>query len=173
MNDSCHVSPGAEEMTHDPAIHIIVAMTGNRLIGSKGELPWELPEDLRLFKETTRGHTLVMGRRTYVSIGRALPDRANIVITSETFPDDSVESFVSFDEGLQRAVDIGRKIFCIGGREIYRAALPLAKQLHVSWIEGEYAGDTYFPEFDLNDWQEVSRMNHTGFSHVIYNKKGS
>jgi dihydrofolate reductase len=160
-------------MPNKPDIHIVVAMTRNRLIGNCGNLPWSLPEDLKLFKALTMGQTLIMGRRTHVSIGRALPERNNIVISSKAVPVDAVESFPSFDEGIERAVDIGSEIFCIGGREIYRAALPMAKHLHISWVSDDFEGETFFPEFDLNDWQEISRTSYKDFTHVTYNKKGS
>ncbi len=158
-------------MSSPPDLHIVVAMTRDRLIGKAGHIPWKLPDDLQLFRQLTTGHTVVMGRKTFLSIGKALPDRNNIVITSDTIADDSVETFASFDEGIERGVDIGKKIFCIGGREIYRAALPHASHLHISWIDGSYDGDTYFPNFDLDAWIETARAPHTGFIHITYQRK--
>lgn len=158
-------------MTRRPDIHIIVAMTSDLLIGNAGKLPWTLPEDLHLFKKKTIGNTVIMGRKTYTGIGKVLADRNNIVITSKTVTDNSVESFSSFDEGVRRAVDIGAKIFCIGGREIFAAALPLATELHISWVEGDYEGNTYFPGFNLDNWQETNRSCHAGFTHISYKRK--
>ncbi len=152
-------------------LHIIVAMTTSRLIGAGDSLPWDLPEDLRLFRRLTLGQAVIMGRRTFAGIGGPLPGRLNIVIASQGFPGPGVESFPTFAAGLLRAGETGRDIFCIGGREIYRAALPLATHLHISWIEGEFEGDTFFPEFSLDDWKETGREQYAGFTHVSYRRK--
>ena len=170
MKDSGKIS-NVTEMKNHPDIHIVVAMTRERLIGNAGQMPWNLPHDLTLFRKLTAGHTVVMGRKTFFSIGKVLPDRSNIVISSSAITDDAVETFASFDEGISRGVDIGRKIFCIGGRDIYRAALPFASHLHISWVDGSYAGDTFFPDFDLADWTETARELHTGFTHITYQRK--
>lgn len=158
-------------MTSSPHIHIIVAMTKDRLIGSKGSLPWHLPEDLAIFRRLTMGNTVIMGRRTFESIGEPLDGRRSIVITSQTLDEDSIETCRSFEAGLNYAVKFGADIFCIGGRAIFRAALPTADWLHVSWVEGDYEGDTWFPEFDLDLWTEIERSRHAGFTHVTYRRK--
>jgi len=156
---------------HTAEIHIIVAMTENRVIGYRGGLPWKLPEDLELFKQLTLGAAVIMGRTTFESIGGALAGRANLVVSRHDIAAEGIVSCRTFSEALVQAGSDNRSIFCIGGAEIYRAALPLADILHISWVEGDYEGDTLFPAFDPEDWQEINRMPFTGFTHVTYRRK--
>ncbi|MEM1085523.1 MAG: dihydrofolate reductase [Verrucomicrobiota bacterium] len=125
----------------------IVAMTPDRIIGRDGTLPWHLPEDLAFFKRTTNGHPIVMGRKTYDSIGRPLPKRRNIVITRD--PDWSAEGVetVGSPEELSK-LGIDDEVFIIGGAEIYRSFLPELDHLIVSHIHESHPGDTRFPEFE-------------------------
>lgn len=150
---------------------LIVAMTRDRLIGDAGRLPWHIPEELKLFRRLTSGHTLIMGRRTFVSIGRTLPDRRIIVVSSTLQDAPGCEVCSNLSEALKLAESYGRKIFFAGGVEIYRTALTLADQLSISWIQGEYAGDTYFPEYDPKEWQRVKQHDYTSFRHVLYRRK--
>lgn len=125
----------------------IVAMTPDRIIGRDGTLPWHLPEDLAFFKRTTGGHAILMGRKTYESIGRPLPKRRNIVLTRDrSWSADGVETIHSAD-GLD-ALDIGDELFIIGGSEIYRTFLERLDELLVSHVFADYPGDTRFPEFE-------------------------
>jgi dihydrofolate reductase len=158
-------------VTGKPDLHIIVAMTRDRLIGTNGKLPWHISKDLKLFRSLTMGHAVLMGRRTFNSVGASLDGRHNIVLSSTEFPAAGIEVFASFADGLQRAGEIDSEIFCIGGTRIYREALPLATHLHISWVDGDYTGDTFFPEFELDDWQEIERKRYENFTHVTYQRK--
>jgi dihydrofolate reductase len=130
-------------------IKAIVAMTENRVIGNAGAIPWHLPEDFKFFKATTMGHAILMGRKTYASIGKLLPGRQNIVL-SRTMPEESVPPGItlirSLDE-LKEPTD-GRDLFVIGGEEIYRLLLPKVQELYVTKVPRTIEGDTRFPEFE-------------------------
>jgi len=150
---------------------IIVAMTEQRLIGAAGHIPWQIPEELRLFRELTSGHTLIMGRRTFNSIGRPLPDRRTIVVSRRLPATPGIEICCDLPSALRLAEKSACKTFFAGGVGIYRAALPLADQLSISWIKGEYAGDTYFPPFSANEWQVISERDYGLFRHVLYRRR--
>ncbi len=126
----------------------IVAMTPSRIIGKSGDLPWHLPEDLKFFKRTTSGHPIVMGRKTYDSIGYPLPKRRNIVLTRDAkWSADGVEVIHSPEE-LSKLNDLPDQAFIIGGSEIYSAFLTHLDELIISHVKSEYDGDTRFPAFD-------------------------
>ncbi|MES2661313.1 MAG: dihydrofolate reductase [Verrucomicrobiota bacterium] len=128
----------------------VVAMTPDRVIGKAGTLPWHLPEDLAFFKRTTSGHPIVMGRKTYESIGRPLPKRRNIVLTRDlTWSAEGVE-VIHQPENLGKLPDLDGRVFIIGGSEIYAAFLPDLDDLVVSHVFGNYDGDTRLPEFEGN-----------------------
>lgn len=158
-------------MGSGPDIHIIVAMSAEMLIGSDGKLPWNLPDDLKIFRELTLGNSVIMGRRTYESIGHPLENRNNIVISSRLPDAENIEVFSSFKKGLKRAEALGRDVFCIGGREIYQAALPVASQLHISWVQGNFSGDIFFPDFNGETWQELEKTVYKDFIHISYQRK--
>jgi dihydrofolate reductase len=148
-------------------ITVLAAVGANLVIGSKGEMPWHLPEDLAHFKATTMGHTMLMGRKTYDSIGRALPGRRTIVITRQVgWHAPSVEVAHSLPEALALAGPAD--LFVVGGSDVYRQALPLADEMLLTEIEQSPEGDTFFPAFDAADWQETSRQAHDGFAFVTY-----
>lgn len=131
-----------------PKLTAIVAMDPNRLIGNDGDLPWHLPEDLKFFKATTSGATIVMGRKTFDSIGRPLPNRRNIVLTrDESWTHDGVTVIHSVDD-LNVLSNDAKPIFIIGGSEIYSIFLPFVYKLIVSHVHIQYQGDTFFPEFE-------------------------
>lgn len=139
-----------------PRISLIAALAENRVIGRQGNLPWHLPADLRRFKALTMGHTLVMGRRTFESIGRALPGRRSLVLSRDPDyrPAAEVEVVGSLEEALDRARAAGEdEVFIIGGAEVYRAALPLAHRLYLTLVHAEVEGDVRFPEVDLGEWR--------------------
>jgi dihydrofolate reductase len=126
----------------------VVAMTSDRIIGNKGSLPWHLPEDLAFFKKTTSGHPIVMGRKTYESIGRPLPKRRNIVLTRDSsWKADGVEVIHHIDE-LGKLATLDGQVFIIGGSEIYTAFMPRLHDLIVSHIFENYPGDTQLPMFE-------------------------
>ena len=131
-----------------PRLTAIVAMTPSHVIGRGGDLPWHLPEDLKFFKRTTSGHPIVMGRKTYESIGRPLPKRRNIVLTRDpAWSAPGVETITS-PEQLNALEDLGDTVFIIGGAEIYQAFMPHLDELLVSHVFAEHEGDTFFPAFE-------------------------
>ncbi len=127
-------------------IKAIVAMAVNRVIGNAGTIPWHLPEDFKFFKAITMGHAILMGRKTYESIGRPLPGRENIVL-SRTMPEIAGITIVRSLEEIQEPTD-GRDLFVIGGEEIYRLLLPRVQELYVTKVPRTIDGDTRFPEFE-------------------------
>ena len=140
-----------------PRVSIIVATDERGAIGHEGQLPWRLPEDLRRFKAITLGKPVIMGRRTWDSIGRPLPGRLNIVVTRQPGLELAGATVVgSLDEALAAAGD-APEACVIGGAEIYRLALPLADTLHLTRVHATVAADTYFPVLDPQQWVEVAR----------------
>jgi dihydrofolate reductase len=141
-------------------ISIIVAMSENRVIGVDNHLPWSIPEDLKRFKRITLGHPIVMGRKTFESIGKVLPGRTNIVVTREkTYRVEGGAVCHSFEEALEwaRRSPGSEEVFVIGGAEIFRLALPLASRIYLTEVRWPFEGDTFFPAFDEADYREVSR----------------
>jgi dihydrofolate reductase len=142
-------------------LSIIVAMDNNHLIGKDNGLPWHLPADLAFFKKVTTGHSIVMGRKTYDSIGRPLPNRRNLVITRDT--DVSIEGcevFNSIDSALQSAKEED-EVLVIGGANLCKQVLGHVDRLYITHIEGVFEGDTYFPDYDEGGWREISCESHT------------
>ncbi|MBK6287773.1 MAG: dihydrofolate reductase [Gammaproteobacteria bacterium] len=144
---------------------LVVAMAANRVIGRDNALPWRLPEDLRHFKALTLGKPVIMGRRTFESIGRALPGRSNIVLSTVSGFAPSADVIVTRD--LPTALGLAREIatrdgvgecMVIGGAEIYRQCLRFADRIYLTQIELEIAGDTWFPEIDPRQWRESERV---------------
>lgn len=130
-----------------PILTAIVAMTPERVIGRDGTLPWHLPEDLAFFKKTTLGHPIVMGRKTFESIGRPLPKRRNIVLTRDPAWRMDGTDVIHHPDQLDGLTDLGSKVFIIGGAEIYQAFLPMLDELIISHVLENHPGDTWFPEF--------------------------
>jgi dihydrofolate reductase len=145
-------------------LSIIVAMANNRVIGTRGQLPWHIPEDLKRFKRLTMGHPIVMGRKTFESIGRPLPGRENVVLTrNPSFRPAGVTVLHDFGGWTGRFGDA--EVFVIGGADLFRLALPLASRLYLTQIDRDFEGDTRFPEFDLGkdyDIVEKSEMKAEG-----------
>lgn len=143
-----------------PEITLIAAVADNRVIGSRGGLPWHLPADLRRFKQRTLNHTIIMGRDTYESVGRPLPDRRNIVLTrNPNYTAEGIELARSIEEALELVRDEPR-IFIVGGAQIYNAFLPLAHALDITHIHATPDGDTFFPEINPDDWAITSETHH-------------
>lgn len=155
-------------------IALIACMDRNRLIGQGNKLPWHLPAELKFFKATTMGHTVVMGRKTFESIGKPLPGRHNIVLTRDkSYQAEGVEIVYSLEDVLKREEDM----FIIGGAHIYEQFMPHADKLYITRIEAEFAGDAYFPEID-SSWQLVKsepgvtdEQNPYPYSFNTYEKK--
>lgn len=142
-------------------IHLVVAKSDNNVIGHDNQLIWHLPNDLKHFKEITTGHPIIMGRKTFESIGRPLPNRTNIIITrNKNYSVENAKVAHSLNEALQCAKEIDKNIFIIGGGKIYEQAIDFADILEVTEVHENFEGDTYFPEIDLNVWKEISRIKH-------------
>ncbi|GAA6203944.1 type 3 dihydrofolate reductase [Thalassotalea sp. SU-HH00458] len=137
-------------------LSMIVAHANNRIIGKDNDMPWHLPADLAYFKKTTLGKPVVMGRKTYESIGRPLPGRQNIVISRDkNYQAEGVTTVTSVEQALQQAGDV-EEVMVIGGGAIYQHCLPAADRLYITHINAEIEGDTQFPEYDVeNDWTLV------------------
>ena len=140
-----------------PRLAIVVAVAGNGVIGVDNRLPWRLPEDLRHFRLLTTGHAVIMGRRTWESLPRALPDRQNIVVSRRAGYAAAGADVAPSLEAALALVRLPAPAFCIGGAELYAAALPRADEMHVTEVAGDFAGDTRFPAFDRSAWIEVAR----------------
>lgn len=160
-------------------ISMIAAMGTNRVIGRGGDLPWHIPEDLKFFKRTTKGHAIIMGRKTFDSIGkRPLPHRENIVLTRQRDYEvpEGVRVFASLEESLDYLREKGDEdeAFIVGGSEIYRQGLEHADRIYLTEIEQSFDGDTFFPEFSKDDFREVSREpashDQIHFAWVTYEK---
>jgi dihydrofolate reductase len=138
-------------------LSMIVAHADNRIIGKDNDMPWHLPADLAYFKKTTLGKPVIMGRKTYESIGRPLPGRQNIVISrDENYQADGIETAISVEQALNLAGDVA-EVMVIGGGAIYAHCLPAAHRLYITHIKADIEGDTQFPFYDLvNDWQKTS-----------------
>jgi len=130
------------------SLKAVVAMASNRVIGKDGQLPWHLPEDLKLFKKLTTGHPILMGRKTYESIGRPLPKRRNIVLSKTWKAPEGVDVEVIQDLDDLAALGLGGDVFLIGGAQVYAALLPRCDEVYLSYIHEPYEGDTYFPPFE-------------------------
>lgn len=158
-----------------PAIYLVAAIAANGIIGANGRLPWRLPGELQHFKKLTMGHPIIMGRRTWESLGRALPGRENIVVT--TTPDYRAEGAAvarSLDAAI--ALCLGEAVvFVIGGTRLFAEALPIARGLVLTEIQRDYEGDTVFPPYDRSQWRETQREAHaapdgTRFDYVLYER---
>ena len=164
-------------------ISLIAALSKNRVIGKNNDLPWHLPDDMKYFMQTTKGHHVIMGRKNYDSIPekfRPLPNRTNIVVTRQkNFTAPNCTIVHSVEEGLRIAnKNNEQEVFIIGGAEIYKLGLPLSTRLYLTEINATIDGDTWFPEFHKEDWVEISRIHHnadtrhaSSFDFVVYEKR--
>jgi dihydrofolate reductase len=145
-----------------PLLTLLAALDRNQAIGKGNALPWHLPDDLKRFKALTLGHPILMGRKTAESLGRALPGRANLVLTrSGRAPFDGMRAVASIEEALEIAGTSDAELCVIGGAEIYALTLPLADRLHLTHVDTVVEdADAFFPAFDAEDWQVVARESH-------------
>jgi dihydrofolate reductase len=140
-------------------LSLIVAMSSNRVIGVDNRLPWHFSSDLQRFKRITMGKPLLMGRKTHESIGRPLPGRQNIVLTSDTgYEAPGCTVVHSLDEAIAAAGN-AEELMVIGGATLYDRLLPAADRIYLTLIEREFAGDTFFPQIDWQEWEETERVN--------------
>lgn len=152
-------------ITHQSRLSAVVALSENRVIGRDNQLPWRLPADLKHFKKLTLGHPIIMGRKTYVSIGKPLPQRTNIVLTQEKqFQAPGCIVIHSLDEAIKKGAECDSDIFIIGGAQLYRQSLPLLQFIYMTIIHQHIEGDTFFPELQLNEWKEIAREDHSADS---------
>lgn len=162
---------------------LIAAYAQNRVVGIDNKLPWHLPEDLKYFKRCTSGKAIIMGRKTYESIGRPLPNRTNIVITrNPAFKADGVKVVTSLNDAIELAAAVNEvngvdEIMVIGGAAIYEITLPMADRLYLTHVHAQVEGDAYFPEVDFSNWREVERADYASsetnpydYSFVVYDK---
>lgn len=149
-------------------ISIIVAMSKNRVIGVKNSLPWHISEDLKRFKRLTTGYPIIMGRKTFESIGKPLPERRNIVISrNQNLKVQDVEVVKSIEDAL-KICSSENLIYIIGGEQIYNLAMPYANNIHLTEVNKEVEGDAFFPEFDKKEWKEIARENSKDFNDTSY-----
>lgn len=140
---------------------VIVAASTNDVIGRDGELPWHLPDDLKRFKRLTLDHPVVMGRRTFESIGRPLPRRRNLVLSSRpAYAPDGVEVFPSLERAIDAAAPAGGTLFVLGGSRVFAEALPRARVLHLTRVLAEVEGDVVLPPIDWSAWHRVEAVEH-------------
>ena len=164
-------------------VSLIVAMASNRCIGINNELPWKLPEDLKYFKQVTSGKAIIMGRTTYDSLGRPLPNRTNIVMTRDASWEGPIGTRVvhSLEAALALADAVAvsnyqDEVVVIGGAEIYAQLLPQVERMYITEVHTEVAGDVFFPEINTVEWQEISRQKHSdetsgiGYDFVVYDR---
>ena len=141
-------------------INLIVAMAKNRVIGMDNAMPWHLPGDFVWFKKQTLGHPIIMGRKTFESIGRPLPGRRNIIISrSANWHAEGCEAFQSVPAAL-KACETADEVFIIGGATLYAAALPSAQRVYLTEVDASPEGDTFFPALNSGEWREVHRESH-------------
>lgn len=151
---------------------MVAAMAKNRVIGKDGGLPWHHPEDLKHFMRVTKGHAIIMGRATYDSVGKPLKDRRNIIVSRDrTLRAEGCEVVDSLERALELAREHDEEPRIIGGAQLYALALPLATRMWLTYLDEEYEGDTYFPEFDPNEWQEVERWRKDAATFVTLERR--
>jgi dihydrofolate reductase len=158
-------------------ISLIAALSNNSVIGVNGKIPWELKEDLTHFKETTLGSAIIMGRKTFESIGKPLAERLNIVMTSNPKGLDGIQEVSSIENAIKVGLNFSENIFVIGGQSIYETFLPISTKMYLTFIDIEVSGDTFFPKWDKSEWEEVSRkrfknkIKEIEYSFVEFNRK--
>jgi len=158
-------------------ISLIAAMDKHRLIGANNGMPWHLPADFKHFKEVTMGKPVIMGRKTFESIGRPLPGRKNIVISRSGFKADGILSADSIDMALQLSGDVD-EVMIIGGANIYQQMIEKADRMHLTYVDAECEGDAWFPDFDLTNWEIIKKevvkadeKNNFDFKIITYERK--
>jgi dihydrofolate reductase len=140
-------------------VSIVVAISENHAIGKDNKLLWHLPNDLKHFKEITSGHTVIMGRKTYDSVGKPLPNRRNIIITRQNITIPGCEVVNSMDAALALCKEEA-EVFIVGGAEIYRQSMHLTNRIYLTIVHKEFDGDSYFPEINTSEWKETAHEDH-------------
>lgn len=154
---------------------IIAAIGKNRELGRDNKLLWSLKEDLKFFKEKTTNHTIIMGRKTFESLGRLLPNRKHVVISSSNDFPEEVDVYNNIESLLSHYKDSSEELFIIGGAKIYSEFINYATKMYLTLVDGEFDADVYFPMFDENDWTKTvlseNEENGLKYKHVLYEKK--
>ena len=141
-----------------PSLNLIVAYARDRVIGVDGSLPWRHPEDMKHFKQTTMGHAIIHGRKSYEDFGKPLPGRRNLIVTRQTdYIAEGCEVFNDLDAAIAAARETDDEPFILGGAEIYRLSMPQITRMYLTEIDESYTGDTFFPAFDEGEWVETDR----------------
>ena len=147
---------------------LIAALNNKRVIGKNGKIPWHIPEDIQRFKQHTTGHTVLMGRKTFESIGKQLPGRRNVVITAQPIP--GVETYQSIDTALEK-LNGEEKIYVIGGGDVFEQTLSRADELVLTELDNDDSGDAFFPDFrSTGHFIQKEKEEHTGFAFVRYER---
>ncbi|MFF2752845.1 dihydrofolate reductase [Psychrobacillus sp. NPDC058041] len=159
-------------------ISLIVAHDPNRVMGLDNKMPWHIPGDLAYFKNKTMSKAIVMGRKTYESIGRVLPGRKNIIITrNPSYKVDGAEVVSSIEEALKIAESFHEEVMIIGGEQIFKEVLSKADRLYITYIQNVFEGDTFFPPYNSDEWilvdttEEMQTVDGITYSYLIYDKK--
>ncbi len=153
-------------------IAIVLAMTKKgRVIGKDGKMPWDIPDELNHFRALTKNSVVVMGRKTYDSIGHPLPNRQNIVVSRNVSEIEGCEVATSVSEAVAKAKKYGKDIFIIGGASLIEESFGVADTMLLSFIKKEYDGDTFFPQWDAKMWKIVKKEEHDGWEFVMFKKK--
>ncbi len=162
-------------MTSNPTqpISLISAMSSSRVIGSGDGMPWDVPEEYQHFLNTTRGQTLIIGRKSFEIFGPTLTSKRCFVITRSGRCFESAVAVASIDDAINQSRDHDERIFVAGGASVYSLALPLADEMQLSYIRGTFTGDTYFPEFDESDWGIVRQEDRGSYEFVHYKRTPS
>ena len=154
----------------------IAAMSENHVIGKDNQLLWHMPNDLKHFKNTTSGHTVIMGRKTFDSVGKPLPRRRNIIITRQHIAIEGCEVVNSIEAAMALCKD-ENEVFLVGGAEIYKLSLHLTDRIYLTIIHHHFDGDSFFPEVSKNEWKEISHENHPAdeknafpYSFILYQR---
>lgn len=164
-------------MTHSPLVQIVVAYARNRVIGRDNTLPWRLPGDLAHFKRSTMGCPIIMGRKTWESLGRPLPGRLNVVVTRNADYEAEGATLCSSLEAALAACGDAPRVCIIGGEQLFNAALPLTHEIIATEIQADVEGDTWFPHIAADEWQEIERQpqpeeNGYRYDFVLLRRKG-
>ena len=149
---------------------IISAMSKDRVIGSGAGMPWSMPEEYQQFLGFVEGQTVIMGRRSYEIFGPDLTSSHNIVVSRSESAQEGVIVCGSIEQAVQKADSFGKTVFSAGGATIYQQTLPLADAMYISFVKGNFDGDTYFPDFDASEWDVAERRDHEGFEFVHYRR---
>jgi dihydrofolate reductase len=161
----------------------IAAMAANRVIGKNGDLPWDLPEDMKFFRNTTKGHVMIMGRKTFESFGKPLPGRLHVVISrQQDYRPEGAHVFHTQEEAVEFCKEVttrerakwGDEVFIVGGGEIYKAMLPVTDRIYLTEIHESFDGDAKFPEFSKSEFKEVARRPGSGpvaYEFVTYERR--